>query len=348
MEWHTDFIRCYDGPEADELVSVKHKSVDRGVWSVSEMASEVLATLFKRWKALGARDRCTVVTNGGLKTGTGELRELADALPLGAPARLTPFEDRIAARISASVIETRAFLQALAIKTVGADESAIAAHVAETYCRPILLELGVSPSYSHHAYEAIFDLVYRIASGLEDKQPSTWTAWGTWSEQLLANRSIGYQRVCEALASIGITVDEAAAAARRIGAAPNTVMIKKLRRGGLGPSVQAGAPGLRAQWYALESQFREDIPIGSADEIRRLRRVVQNKAMLAESETRGATPYGPAMHLALNRELTDKSVRSTLPIDDLDLMGCAYQLTDECQVWWSERFDAYAEDADGE
>ncbi|MCO5293476.1 MAG: DUF4297 domain-containing protein [Homoserinimonas sp.] len=348
VEHHTDYIRRGAPHEPDELVSVKHRTSDMGVWSIATLTTKALATLYKRWRDLGARDRCTVVTNGGLKTGAGELRELSEALVLSDQTLLQPFAERMAARLNATIAEAAEFLRVLSVKTVGADETAIGGHVITSYCRPTLLKLGVSPLHSQRVFDALFALVYEAASGLNDDEPDTWTPTESWPEQLLASRTISYTDLCDALAHLGISFDAVAAAARHTNTTPGTVLVRKLKRGGLGPSVEQGAPGLRARWYALESQYGEDIPIGSADEIHRLRRIVLNKAMLAESQARTTAQYGPAMHIALDRALSDDRVRTNLPIDQIDLMGCAYQLTDECLVWWSEPFDLLADEGDAD
>lgn len=337
VEWHADFIRRKKSNEPLELNSVKHRTLDRGPWSLAELGSQCLRTLFMRWAELGGNENCVAVLNAGLKTGDMEARALANAIASGTRDEITAFAEKLAPRLEGSVSDVSAFLSRLSIREVGADESAIDSHLIDGHCRPILIELGVSPANAHGVYSAIFNRVYELASGYSPDEPTSWTAWTSLPEAELDRRTISYRDLEELLANLGIAVDEGVRAALDAPFPPGSVMRQKLERGGLGPSVLAGAPQLRANWYAIETQFREDLPAGSADEVARLRKLVLNKAMNVESLTRGAEPYGPAMHMALADSLNEP-LRTTLQVDAADLMGCAYQLTDECRVWWSEPF----------
>jgi hypothetical protein len=344
VEWHTDIVRRYATSSPDSLISVKHRTPDRGPWSFSALTKDVLATLFMRWKALGSTDQCCVVTNGGFKTGVGESRRLVDALRDSNSELINEYAQRIVGDLGAAdATEALSFLGCLAVKEIGATQEAIAAHVIENYCRPTLMELGISPTWSKQVFDEFFKVVYSAASGYEDARPQTWAPWTDWTEAVLRSRTIDYAGLCSILAGLGVVVDEVAAKARRNGAAPDTVMLRKLKQGGLGPSVEAGAPHLRAHWFALESRYKQDIPIGSADEISRIRKVVLAKALYAESAARSGDVYGLEMHGLLMDQLSSGAVATSLQIDVADLLGCAYQLTDECHIWWSDRFDPYSD-----
>ena len=56
-------------------------------------------------------------------------------------------------------------------------------------------------------------------------------------------------------------------------------------------------------------------------------------------------PYGPEMHLDVRKTVTasDMPSKPSFPLDDQLLQGLVFQLTDECKVWWSERFDVDTE-----
>ena len=55
--------------------------------------------------------------------------------------------------------------------------------------------------------------------------------------------------------------------------------------------------------------------------------------------------YASAMYTALRQMLEDRLRTSTLPVFDCareHLLGTAGILTEECTVWWSDRFDLKA------
>jgi hypothetical protein len=86
-EWHTDFICAGpDGKPPHFLVSVKHREPDQGPWPLSDLASRGgMAVLYKRWDESGRRHNCRWITNGGLKPGDLQARNLAKLLSVRGP-----------------------------------------------------------------------------------------------------------------------------------------------------------------------------------------------------------------------------------------------------------------------
>jgi hypothetical protein len=123
-------------------------------------------------------------------------------------------------------------------------------------------------------------------------------------------------------------------------------LVRKLERGGIGPTAIHNAQRLRAVWSGVEARYRADLP-GSNSEIEDIRTRVLD--LVAEAENlvfqHGFTePYGPEMMTRI-RELVrvDRLGRvPAVPIEDRHLLGLVYQLTDECDVWWSGEFDLEA------
>jgi hypothetical protein len=115
---------------------------------------------------------------------------------------------------------------------------------------------------------------------------------------------------------------------------------RKLDRGGLGPTMIDNAVRLRASWYGFESARRTSVP-GGDPAFDDLRIRVQELVGLSESRMDRSGPYGPAMHLDVRGTVTASAMASKppFPLDDQLLQGLVFQLTDECKVWWSERFD---------
>jgi hypothetical protein len=126
-------------------------------------------------------------------------------------------------------------------------------------------------------------------------------------------------------------------------------MSMKLRAGGLGESVMDTAKRRRTGWFAHRVQYR-DIPYRQ-EELDSLQEWVQDQANLAESVAldTGGRPYGRAMHSDLIARLHDAAnvPAGTRPEDRHPalLSGAAYQLTDDCTIWFSPREDVQGLDA---
>jgi hypothetical protein len=145
----------------------------------------------------------------------------------------------------------------------------------------------------------------------------------------------------------------AAAVARRpslsaaaVGAGEETTMTHKLVDGGLGPSTVETAQRRRRFWYSHVAQFR-DIP-HRQQELAGLAEWVQDQANAAESAAldSGKEPYGRLMHDKLIERLQNlDALPAGTPPEDSNpalLSGAAYQLTDDCSVWFSPRPDPLA------
>ena len=130
---------------------------------------------------------------------------------------------------------------------------------------------------------------------------------------------------------------------------PETTLTKKLRKGGLGPSVVESAGRRRAQWYAHRAQHR-DIR-HREEELDSIEEWVQDQANLAEISAResNAPVYGTEMFKELTRTLASPEAlpSATRPEDSNPalLSGAAFELTDSCSIWWSPTF-SLEDDAD--
>jgi hypothetical protein len=49
--------------------------------------------------------------------------------------------------------------------------------------------------------------------------------------------------------------------------------------------------------------------------------------------------YGVQMHRELSEQLSTVAQSTRIRPSSTELLGCAYQLTDECEIWWSDQFD---------
>ncbi|GAA1312588.1 hypothetical protein Psi02_77130 [Planotetraspora silvatica] len=120
-------------------------------------------------------------------------------------------------------------------------------------------------------------------------------------------------------------------------------LVKKMQAGGLGPTAVNAAVRLRSHWIAAWAEFRTDLP-GDAAELADLKARVAHLAALAEAETRPAESYGVEMNRLLATLLHPEKLGRQFPmrLDPLHLLGLAYELCDECLIWFSEPFELEA------
>jgi hypothetical protein len=118
-------------------------------------------------------------------------------------------------------------------------------------------------------------------------------------------------------------------------------MVRKLDRGGLGPTDIERCKRLRERWLLLERRWDPELP--GTSEVEDIRERVQDVAAEAERLVRGdATdePYAAEMRTRLVEliEATHWAVAGNALTSDM-VLGAAYDETDRCRIWWSTRFD---------
>ena len=344
VEWHADFLVAHAGA-TQELVSVKYRELDSGKWTLATLFGQGgLPTLFARWVAAGSKPSCRLVTNAGLAHGRGEAREFSQALGANGAdsAHIEPFLGMTAEKLGCTRELALAFLWVLTIQDTGADHRSAEALLVEEVARPYLQLLGCSPGYARQAARATLALVLDAATGFQAEPPTDWTP--TPIGDVPIARKVSRRRLIHALNAAGVPLPQHTGSGSPTEAS-TTVMARKLRAGDVGPSAESSAARLRNQWYELETRYRDDIPGKSADQPHQIRAGVAAAAIEAESAKRvpGAA-YGQAMHQHLWRDLKAAARDWRIVTDPSELLGCAYQLTDECEVWWSDRFDP-ADDA---
>ncbi|WP_144056942.1 hypothetical protein [Micromonospora lupini] len=344
-EWHTDYV-CPgpDGAQPHVLVSVKHRSQDQGAWGLADLPYKGgFKVLFERWIASEKSNTCLWVTNNGFKIGANQARELAKNLSAKPELRDTEALKWYAKNLqpaigSSSLDETVDFLSALTMYSTGGDEHSMRALVIEDTVRPALARLGVRPGFARAAYDAAFNLVDEAVRGLNPHEPDVdWMVGDDLADHSKGVRMITRARFLRRLQDSGIPITSDAIDEQ---SASSTAMSRKLRAGMLGPTVVSAAPRLRQRWYEIEVSFRPDVPSPFADEVGRIRAEILHHALVAETRTRRTeAPYGPQMHMELSQLISAAHSSPKIPVGMPELMGCVYQLTDECKIWWSDEFD---------
>ncbi len=347
-EWEEDFVVFYAG-RVPELVSVKHRELSQGPWTVNALLREGgVAHLFDRWMRLDQRPCCLLITNAGLKPGGDEADAFATACHARDEAslgRLGPLLARLLA--TDDLDDVVRFCCALTIEAGVPGRDHLRDHHLERVVRPALTSLGLAEGGAVWAYEAVVAAVEIASRGgsasplpLLDyvADPARLTA-GHARRAMLARRLLQPDDI---RALVLATCREDAVRLARPAAEPSspTAMVQKLERGLLGPTTIEAAKRLRASWSELEARYRADLP-GTDAELHDLR--VRVHAIAGEAERaaqEGSEPYGVRMHEELEpRLLRDRLGRlPPFPFDDRHLLGLVYQLTDECAVWWSSPF----------
>ena len=344
-EWHTDYV-CPgpDGLQPHVLVSVKHRHQDQGAWSLADLPTRGgFKVLYERWVASEKSNKCRWVTNNGFKVGENQARELSRILAAKPGSRdadaLSWYASNLQPALGASSVdEVIEFLSALTMHSTGGDEHSMRALVIEDTVRPTLTRLGVRPGFARAAYDAAFKLVDEAVRGLNPHEPDVdWMVGDDLTDHSKGVRMITKARFLRRLQDSGIPITSDAIDDQN---ASGTAMSRKLRAGMLGPTVVSAAPRLRRRWYEIEASFRPDVPSPFADEVARIRAEIVRHALIAETRTRRVeAPYGPEMHLELSQLISAADLHPKIPVGLPELLGCVYQLTDECQIWWSDEFD---------
>lgn len=339
-EWHTDFV--VRSAARTTLVSVKHRTPDQGPWRLSELpGSGGLAVLYARWADTGGQHACRLATNAGFFPRTGDARDLQrllDTAPSEDDPALDAFAERFATPFGAPDRATaRRFLASLRFARVAADATAVDA-VGIEHARRVLEQAGHGQMSARAAYLAAVGLVREAVAGCDSSgPPSTWLFAQDALQATRVSRTVTWASLRQALFAAGVPVADAAPAAAAAGG--DNVMGRKLRAGGLGPSALSAAPRLRQRWYATECRYGSGLPVGADDPIEKTKASVAAHALGAEASSRATgAQYGPQMYLELESRLrTLETEFRSIGADDL--MGCAFQLTHDCSVWWSDEFD---------
>lgn len=346
-EWHEDHLILHrDG--IWEFVSVKHRERDQGPWSLRLLISDGgLAHLLSRWRDVGRRCRCSVATNGGLKP---DAQTLADALAARDQSVLDDLANERWRQLGAvDASEAREFFGSLSIEPLLPDRRDISASNLRSYVRPALRRAGLPESLDEKAYEGVVEM---IDAASRDESASGQDLLGYISnpnrlraevlrQRTVESRTIGRQQVRDA---VGRAQRQVAPLIAPVTVARTTNLVRKLQTGGFGPTHVDSAPLLRAAWTEFEAAYRDDLTDAGAqiDDIRaRVRVEVAEAEDEAISDAGPGGEYGIRMFAGVKSRVRVDAIESArfFPLDDLLLLGLVYQLTDECPVWWSPRFE---------
>lgn len=347
-EWHTDYVLVYDD-DRFSLVSVKHREKATGRWTIATLCSDGgLATLRQRWDDCGRPAECRLVTNAGLDP---KAKALKEACARSDHNEISAQAVDLCSRLQCTTEEAAAFLRCLRIEDGVADKSDIRASNIERYAVAMVTHLGMANSVAWGAYDAVVQLVESAARGSSHQQPVV----GSWV--LSAANALDEANLIRAEMSsriirpdqVRFTVLGSATAAvpllrpGRGASGVETRLTKKLRAGGVPETMVNSARRSRRAWTEYEAKMTAPLPaVGGADLVDDLRTRVLHAAGIAQVEAQiGGGKYGSEMLKILNSSAgaIARDLSSSVAVDPIHLMGLAFNLTDQCEIWWSEPFD---------
>ncbi len=345
-EWHEDYLVLLDG--SVRAVSVKHREQNKSTWTIAALIDDgKLGHLFDTFRRGNGDVHCRFETN--------RAHAVSD-LWSGDSAKRDPLLADLAKRLQIDTAEANSFVSKFQIEAGLPGREFIAATHASMLAAPALDRLGLQLDEGT-AIRIAGDLIAaaseeRISSDSLGKillaPPSE--RQSVVVAQKVVDRCVHSDQLVEALRQAATDVvpklplDDVDAEAP-----PETTLTKKLKKGGLGPSVQRSAGRKRARWYAHRARYR-DIP-HREEELDSIEEWVQDQANLAEIEARknDDESYGGDMFGRLSRVLSDREAPplGTRPEDSNPalLAGAAFELTDACMIWWSPEFSVDDENA---
>ncbi len=340
-EHHEDYL-VLDGSPL-RAVSVKSRDQSKSKWTMHALVTDgKVSHLYETYRRAEVPIDCIFESNRS--------HDVADLWSDDEERRHDARND-LAERLDEKPDDVKGFVDHLVIDATLPGRRDIAAAYATNFAAPALDALGISQLDPGRAMAVAADLVAGAsreglsADALGELLLAHPTEWGgllsklQYEERTLTTALLRDALETVASAAVPRIPAETSASAVPI---PETTMTKKLERGGLGPSVVATAGRRRALWFAHRAQYRDITE--REEELEALKEWVQDQANAAEIAARaeGSSPYGSVMFEELMGRLGSAEA---LPVGTRQfdshpalLSGAAFQLTDECSVWWSDPF----------
>ncbi len=121
------------------------------------------------------------------------------------------------------------------------------------------------------------------------------------------------------------------------------ILTEKLERGGLQAARVDKVKDFKASMESLYLRWRYKYSLDEANRrLSHVKTLVEDDCIEAEIATQGGTIYAPAMYTTLRQRLSARVAGNSHPLfgaTEEHLVGAAAMLTEECRVWWSERFE---------
>ncbi|GGX50274.1 dsDNA nuclease domain-containing protein [Streptomyces fructofermentans] len=346
-EWHTDYVLALSGHRF-VLVSVKHRERSKGNWTLTSLCDDGgLNTLRARWEECNKPDQVRLATNGALDRRS---KQLAKACATGDAKLLKDFSEELYLKLGcATPRDAIEFLMRLRVEAELPPRKHIRAINTESYVRSMLRRQGKRNLEAGRVYDSIVQVVEEASRSVADnREDVTWTLscfnsldYDTLREEDIARRLITAEAIASAVNRVPTFDNPLLQTNLTLHGQTETRLAKKLRQGGIGETGIQSARRTRRSWTAFAAQYSSPLPL-EGDLIDDLTTRVLHEAAMAEAESFNPdSTYGREMLKVLHGKLTPDSIGapSGIDLDRLHLLGLAYQLTDECKIWWSPEFD---------
>lgn len=349
-ELHEDYVVMFSDSRKPCLVSVKHLESSQPRWTVHGLCNDGgVGHLYTRWKATERVASCLLQTNSGLRGGKDNPGELHEACRRGHSKELQDWATTLAPLIGAdSTDDCREFLTNLRIEDHLPDRRHLRSSNLVEHMPRCLTTLAQSPSTAAVIYDIIVAEIEKASrneipdgAALAMADPERLEMSGAVRSMLTAKTITG-GRLIEALEHrvsarqgplMGVLTDPQADTPRRL--------VEKLRVGGIGPTGIRNARSLRLNWIGHRHRWSPDLP-QAPDPFDDVEAKVLHAAHEAENTSRvAAAQYATAMETALIDRLTSTTIDVPGdPAHDLRLLlGCTYELTNQCHIYWSDEFE---------
>lgn len=345
-ETHEDCVVVFV-EQGTELVSCKARSPSKPYTVPALLGDGGLLHLFDRWEHTGRTSGCRLMTDGALAD--GDAKKLVACCHSRSPQQIAWWGTKLASAFDATPALVTEFLGGLSVQCddlrprekLGLITSY---NMLQRHLRAAKLNSALHQEY----YTRIREEVRRRCS---TAQADPWDGASLLNASLhpheAANKARLRRRLLDRACVEACLYGDPPPAAPLDGspfALDHTRMTLKLERGEVGPATVAAARRVRASWYEFEAARRDRAP-GSASGFEDLRARVLLVAAEAESEIDRSEPYGARLFQALRGRLDPAAVdgASVAGLTAERLLGLAFQLTDECELFWSAPFDVDAE-----
>jgi hypothetical protein len=340
-EHHEDYL-VLDGTPL-RAVSVKRRDQSKTRWTVPTLVGDgKLGHLYETYRRAHDSIYCSFESN--------RAHDVAGLWSNDEDEQRAARED-LAGRLGEKVADVDGFVDHLTIDSTLPPSRDIAATYTTNFAAPALDALGVTQLDAGRAMTLAADLIAaasRVGLSADALGQLLLADPGElpelFSRLQVEERTVDTNQLRAALETAASAVVPRIPAATRAMArpVPETTMTKKLERGGLGPSVISSAGNRRALWFAHRARHRDIVE--REEELDSLQEWVQDQANAAEGAARagGFGPYGPEMFDYLMSRLgSAEALPAGTRGSDRNpalLAGAAFELTDACSVWWSDRF----------
>ncbi|MEV7566368.1 hypothetical protein [Streptomyces tanashiensis] len=379
-EYHEDWV-VLQGSEA-ELVSGKHRDPNVGPFTtINQLADEGgLSHLFLRWVALREKPYCRLATTNGLAA--GEPKKLESAIfefsasraanqPIVVSDKHSPYVNKLhlairkygakhlpgswtgKADVNLSEEEQRTqvarFLSILTIQVAGIDREHLQYAAPSMYAKPVLEQLGidVSPEAAWNAIHSIFRLRMRAAGPRPDGALPPVLSLTEDARIALSGEKALVARIVT-VQDIHTAVFIAANHPSAYGSLPSPLHTSraavKMRRGGCSDNSIERSEQLRRDYskYWSKRMSGDHTALAEKERLRRLLLSISDQA--DTPELRSDERWGAKYWREIQRLIAELPPESIPPGLDKDLLlGGISELTNACQIWFSEWFDVEEE-----